>query len=106
MRPKIQHPTNTTTAAAGGGFQRWNSPVPYLFGSLALVLGVIAMALIILACSYRSRSSESSSEEKPEKSVHALQPEMEPRIVVIMAGETKPTHLAKPLAAARRVEEV
>ncbi|KAL0396636.1 UNVERIFIED_CONTAM: protein GLUTAMINE DUMPER 5 [Sesamum calycinum] len=102
MMPKIQHPTNTTTAAAGGGFQRWSSPVPYLFGSLALVLGVIAMALVILVCSYRSPSSE----EKPEKSVHALQPDMEPRVVVIMAGETNPTHLAKPLAARRPVEEV
>ncbi|KAI3462838.1 hypothetical protein Pfo_019501 [Paulownia fortunei] len=108
MRPKIQHPTTTTTpAVAGGGLQRWNSPIPYLFGGLALVLGVISLALIILACSYKNSSSSSeSSNEKSEKPLHALQPEIEPRVVVIMAGETNPTHLAKPVAAARRVEEV
>lgn len=105
MRPNIQHPTTTTPAAAGGGFQRWNSPIPYLFGGLALVLGVVALALIILACAYRNSSSDQSSNEKSNKPAHALQPEMEPRIVVIMAGETKPTYLAKPIAATRRADE-
>ncbi|VAI80657.1 unnamed protein product [Triticum turgidum subsp. durum] len=30
----------------------WQSPVPYLFGGLAAMLGLIALALLILACSY------------------------------------------------------
>ncbi|GMP74670.1 hypothetical protein CsSME_00032031 [Camellia sinensis var. sinensis] len=30
----------------------WHSPVPYLFGGLAAMLGLIAFALLILACSY------------------------------------------------------
>ncbi|EMS45822.1 hypothetical protein TRIUR3_28536 [Triticum urartu] len=30
----------------------WQSPVPYLFGGLAAMLGLIAFALLILACSY------------------------------------------------------
>lgn len=30
----------------------WHSPVPYLFGGLAAMLGLIALALLILACSY------------------------------------------------------
>ncbi|GFQ06585.1 hypothetical protein PHJA_002802500 [Phtheirospermum japonicum] len=69
------------------------------------------MALMIIACSHRNSSlsdDDESSSEKSEKPVHALRPEMEPRIVVIMAGETNPTHLAKPIAAARRAphEEV
>ncbi|CAA3026827.1 Hypothetical predicted protein [Olea europaea subsp. europaea] len=95
------------------GLQRWNSPVPYLFGGLALMLGLIAFALTILACSSRKSSStgESSSdaEEKLAKPFdRVLQPEMEPRIVVIMAGETIPSYLGKPAGAAstRHTEEV
>lgn len=99
MTPNIQHPTTTTPAAAGGGFQRWNSPIPFLFGGLALVLGVVALALMILACAYKNSSPSLSEEEASNKAACALQPEMEPRIVVIMAGETNPTHLAKPIAA-------
>ncbi|KAG6420990.1 hypothetical protein SASPL_117536 [Salvia splendens] len=100
MEANIQHPTTTTAAAADASFQRWNSPIPYLFGGLALVMGVVALALLVLACSYRnSSSSEESSSEKSVKEAPALQPEMEPRIVVIMAGETNPTYLAKPIAA-------
>lgn len=30
----------------------WQSPVPYLFGGLAAMLGLITLALLILACSY------------------------------------------------------
>ncbi|KAL8038488.1 hypothetical protein ABFX02_11G110700 [Erythranthe guttata] len=115
ISPRIQHPTTTTTttmaAAGGSGLQRWNSPIPYLFGGIALMLGAIALALIILACSYRNSSATSSSSEssneKSEKHVDSLQAEAEHRIVVIMAGETNPTHLAKPIAAAaaRRIQE-
>ncbi|XP_047949278.1 protein GLUTAMINE DUMPER 5-like [Salvia hispanica] len=100
MEANIQHPTTTTAAAADAGFQRWNSPIPYLFGAIALVMGVVALALLVLACSYkRSSSGEESSTQKSVKEAPALQPEMEPRIVVIMAGETNPTYLAKPIPA-------
>ncbi|EAZ21955.1 hypothetical protein OsJ_05607 [Oryza sativa Japonica Group] len=30
----------------------WQSPVPYLFGGLAAMLGLIALSLLALACSY------------------------------------------------------
>lgn len=102
MRPKLQHPTNTTTdsAAVAGSPAGGNSTVPYLFGCLALVLGVIALALLILACSYRKIPGHSSNEEKSRLGKHDLQPEMEPR-VVIMAGDTNPTYIATPLAATR-----
>ncbi|KAI3782161.1 hypothetical protein L2E82_12195 [Cichorium intybus] len=30
----------------------WHSPVPYLFGDLAAMLGLIGFALLLLACSY------------------------------------------------------
>lgn len=91
MRPAHNN-TATVTAKAGAKIQTWKSPIPYLFGGLGLMLGIIAVALILLACSYR-KSSPNDAEEKP---LHALQPEMEPKIVVIMAGESNPTYLAKP----------
>ncbi|XP_051114736.1 protein GLUTAMINE DUMPER 5-like [Andrographis paniculata] len=97
MMPKIQQPIAATPAAADGSeYQRWNSPIPYLFGGIAMALGVLALALVILACSYRNSSSSSSEKAAGEESP----PDLEPRMVVIMAGETNPTHLAKPLAAA------
>ncbi|KAJ6421503.1 hypothetical protein OIU84_028803 [Salix udensis] len=52
----------------------WHSPTPYLFGSLGLLMAIIAVALISLACFYcRNHSGNSSSdhdgdddeEEKP-----------------------------------------
>ncbi|PPS09329.1 hypothetical protein GOBAR_AA11312 [Gossypium barbadense] len=38
----------------------WHSPVPYLFGGLAAMLGLIAFALLILACSYWRLSGRNS----------------------------------------------
>ncbi|OWM84695.1 protein GLUTAMINE DUMPER 6-like [Punica granatum] len=76
----------------------WSSPIPYLFGGLGLVLILIAVALIILGCSYKKRSSSSQVEVDDQLVKLAIQPlDMEPRIVVIMAGDDKPTHLAKPV---------
>ncbi|XP_010928629.1 protein GLUTAMINE DUMPER 2 [Elaeis guineensis] len=75
----------------------WHSPVPYLFGGLAAMLGLIAFALFILACSYwkisgyfeggdgdtenRGAGGKAGAEPaaKPQES-------FEPRIVVIMSG--------------------
>ncbi|KAI3784964.1 hypothetical protein L1987_44072 [Smallanthus sonchifolius] len=98
---------NTTAAAAATGF-RWNSPIPYLFGGLALMLTLIACALIILVCSYKkpySSSTSTSSEngagnqEKPSVPEFRveLSPEMEPKIVIVMPGDINPTYLAKPV---------
>jgi len=42
----------------------WRSPTPYLFGSLGLLLAIIAVALTSLACSYY-RNSSGDQEEKP-----------------------------------------
>ncbi|CAI9752779.1 unnamed protein product [Fraxinus pennsylvanica] len=96
---------NATAAVDSVGLQRWKSPVPYLFGGLALMLGLVAFALMILACSSYRKSSNtgesSDAEEKMAKPIdRVLQPEMEQRIVVIMAGETIPSYLAKPAGAA------
>ncbi|KAF8399247.1 hypothetical protein HHK36_015112 [Tetracentron sinense] len=89
-------PTNTTTADFAR-LQRWNSPIPYLFGGLAVMLGLIATALIILACSFRTSSSDSSSDSiaKPVDTPA----DADPKIVVIMAGDDNPTYLAKPVSS-------
>ncbi|XAR51594.1 hypothetical protein NMG60_11006265 [Bertholletia excelsa] len=82
---------------AKGNLWRLNSPIPYLFGGLALVLGLITVALIILACSNRRQASDSSTagddedREKP-KIVEAI--DLEPKILVIMPGDHRPTYLA------------
>uniref|UniRef100_M8BL98 Protein GLUTAMINE DUMPER 3 n=1 Tax=Aegilops tauschii TaxID=37682 RepID=M8BL98_AEGTA len=65
MRPGAQflttsHRAGAPTAAPAHGLingtaaphSTWQSPVPYLFGGLAAMLGLIALALLILACSY------------------------------------------------------
>ncbi|KAL0377656.1 UNVERIFIED_CONTAM: protein GLUTAMINE DUMPER 5 [Sesamum radiatum] len=110
MRPEValQDPPPSAPAPApaplpdDGGLRRWDSPVPYLLGGLGLMLVVVAVALVLLLCSYckSSPSHHQSSYQKSERPLHAFLPEMEPRVVVIMAGETNPTHLAKPIPPA------
>ncbi|KAF3446145.1 hypothetical protein FNV43_RR11324 [Rhamnella rubrinervis] len=86
----------------------WHSPVPYLFGGLAAMLGLIAFALLILACSYwrlsgqlndsQGRRDLEGGEEKEEESGKSVKV-YEEKILVIMAGEKKPTFLATPVCA-------
>ncbi|KAI3468391.1 hypothetical protein Pfo_025054 [Paulownia fortunei] len=87
----------------------WHSPVPYLFGGLAAMLGLIAFALLILACSYwklspgedsSERDVEGGAAEKGESSSHTRAlPVFEEKFLVIMAGEVKPTFLATPMSS-------
>ncbi|GAV60078.1 hypothetical protein CFOL_v3_03609 [Cephalotus follicularis] len=92
--------SNSTIRAVDARFLRSNSPIPYLFGSLALMMGLISLSLIILACSYRKPCliphAPSDDIEKPAKQIELKQPEMEPKIVVLMPGDAHPTYLAKP----------
>ncbi|PWA21284.1 hypothetical protein CTI12_AA629600 [Artemisia annua] len=90
----------------------WHSPVPYLFGGLAAMMGLIAFALLVLACSYwkisghfdhQDRDIESGnvsnntqiSPPQNNNNEHELR-EKEEKLFVIMAGEEKPTFLATP----------
>lgn len=100
MRPiPIIHTTSAGTTAVSAGVHKWNSPLPYLFGGLALMLTLIALALIILACSFKKSMTNSLSENDGENenlskpADHVMEMEMEPRIVVIMAGDEVPTFL-------------
>jgi hypothetical protein len=99
-------------AAAGSvAHSAWHSPVPYLFGGLAAMLGLIAFALLILACSYwklsgyqeggAGRGDEDGSAANGGKpAASELPPPIwEERILVIMAGDVKPTYLATPMSS-------
>ncbi|KAK1372395.1 Glutamine dumper 1 [Heracleum sosnowskyi] len=87
----------------------WNSPVPYLFGGLAAMLGLIVFALLILACSYWKLSGRMQEENDRDLEVGDHKPEnssakdfpvvFEEKIVVIMAGDVKPTFLATPMCS-------
>ncbi|KAJ4958059.1 hypothetical protein NE237_025170 [Protea cynaroides] len=87
----------------------WHSPVPYLFGGLAAMLGLIAFALLILACSYWKLSgylengdgAERDPENGDEKGGDGIKvpPVYEEKIVVIMAGDEKPTFIATPMTS-------
>lgn len=97
--------TNTTSVASP-----WHSPVPYLFGGLAAIMALIALALFMLACSYwrltRITQQESNNDDDDDDDVvkevdddseKKEQPKVyEEKILVIMAGDHKPTFLATP----------
>uniref|UniRef100_A0A0D9WSS1 Protein GLUTAMINE DUMPER 3 n=1 Tax=Leersia perrieri TaxID=77586 RepID=A0A0D9WSS1_9ORYZ len=98
----------------------WQSPVPYLFGGLAAMLGLIAFALLILACSYwklsgyldggdqtgRSAANGDSGEGEKGSAAGASRPAVGFRehVVVIMAGDERPTFLAMPATSRPAVE--
>lgn len=99
MRP-INSVSSTTSQT--NVIKIWKSPIPYLFGGLALMLILISVALVILVCNYKKRgsSSQSSNSDEEMKQVMSKNVEMinsEPEVLVIMAGEAKPTYLAKPI---------
>jgi hypothetical protein len=97
--------------AAAGAHSAWHSPVPYLFGGLAAMLGLIAFALLILACSYWKLSgyleggaargdNDGSSADGTKPAASDLPPPIwEEKILVIMAGDVKPTYLATPMSS-------
>ncbi|XP_073015680.1 protein GLUTAMINE DUMPER 3-like [Primulina eburnea] len=87
----------------------WHSPVPYLFGGLAAMLGLIAFALLILACSYWKLSGHLENQGDGDRDLEAGEadggeakassPVIEEKYLVIMAGQEKPTFLATPMSS-------
>ncbi|KAF8370267.1 hypothetical protein HHK36_031694 [Tetracentron sinense] len=102
-----------TTAPVASSVQNssWHSPVPYLFGGLAAMMGLIAFALLILACSYWKLSGyfENTGESEERRDLENAEDKggetikgssvFEEKIVVIMAGDEKPTFLATPISS-------
>ncbi|KAG0472004.1 hypothetical protein HPP92_016550 [Vanilla planifolia] len=84
----------------------WHSPVPYLFGGLAAMIALIAFALLILACSYWKLSGlfegggddEENGRKDEDASFKPLPSVFEESVVVIMAGDERPTFLATPIS--------
>ncbi|KAF5787550.1 putative protein glutamine dumper [Helianthus annuus] len=92
----------------------WHSPIPYLFGGLAAMMGLVCFALMVLACSYWKLSGyldhnegdvESGSvnadgnlpSENHNNNNNRLELcDIQEKCLVIMAGENKPTFLATP----------
>ncbi|KAL8037246.1 hypothetical protein ABFX02_11G027400 [Erythranthe guttata] len=92
----------------------WQSPVPYLFGGLSAMLGLIAFALLVLACSYWKLSAAGDVENSDDAAAAERDleggggggaanppqpPELEEKYLVIMAGQEKPTFLATPMSS-------
>ncbi|XP_039132089.1 protein GLUTAMINE DUMPER 4-like [Dioscorea cayenensis subsp. rotundata] len=83
----------------------WYSPMPYVFGGLAAMLGLIVVAVLLLVCSYWKRFqhagavSGNTNLEAGMRTVSngddcrkiAANTISEERVLVIMAGDDKPS---------------
>ncbi|CAJ2643695.1 unnamed protein product [Trifolium pratense] len=98
-------PSSSTTSVTHSS---WHSPIPYLFGGLAAMLGLIAFALLILACSYwrlsgqlqddeENNNRNIENEKEGENSTNESVKVYEEKFLVIMAGDQNPTFLATPV---------
>jgi len=83
------------------------SPVPYLFGGVGAMLVLIGFAMVILAWSYfkdcTTVNAEDEDSEKNERTgdmAEVSDEKDEIRVIVIMAGNEKPTFIAKPTSVA------
>jgi hypothetical protein len=76
----------------------WRTSTPYIFLGLAFVMGVIAVALLVLICT-RKKASLSSDEKKAAAARGPVSLDQEPTVVVFMPGDHAPSFLAsaKPL---------
>ena len=93
---------------AGGGARPtslWRTPTPYLFLGFAFMMGLIAVALLVLICTRRKPSSRRGDDEEraaSSSSVRVVLAQLDreaPKVVVVMAGDALPSFLAsaKPL---------
>ncbi|XP_066379080.1 protein GLUTAMINE DUMPER 6-like [Miscanthus floridulus] len=102
MRPERGGGISVKLMGGGGGGppSLWKTPTPYVFLGIAFMMGVIAVALLVLICT-RKKASSSSSDEKAAAAARALVPlDRVPKVVVFMPGDDRaPSFLAsvKPL---------
>ncbi|CAN4088308.1 unnamed protein product [Withania somnifera] len=79
-------------------FWQWNSPIPYFYCGLAVIVVIIAFALIFLIFSRQNSTVHlvyADEEIKKRHQMYFLDPE--PKIVVVFAGNDEPLYIAKPL---------
>ena len=64
-----------------------------------MLLALISVALVVLVCSHIKHASQSLAEGEATKQTmpNKVEIDVEPNILVIMAGDDKPTYLAKPI---------
>ncbi|RLN12423.1 protein GLUTAMINE DUMPER 4-like [Panicum miliaceum] len=103
MRPERGRGAAAELMAGGGGARPslWRTPTPYLFLGFAFMMGLIAVALLVLICTRRKPSRRGDEERAAASSGRGLAPldREAPKGVVIMAGDALPSFLAsaKPL---------
>jgi len=112
----------SSVSAGNSHISVWQSPVPYLLGGVGAMLVLIAVAVTILAWSYfkESTTGHAEDEESNRSSGHLHNVEHgnsgknermedmsnlsdqkdEMRVIVILAGNQKPTCIAKPMSVA------
>lgn len=78
---------------------RGNSLAPYIFGSLAAMFGLVTFALVLVACAYGRTLDNSHPTMDISVKRTTVGEDMEPKIVVIMAGDDNPTFLAEPISS-------
>lgn len=89
-----------SVAPVNHGLENLNSPVLSKICAWEIMLGLIAVSLIVMAYAcYNKQNGSNLCNEEQEKlgKKQVLKPlDMEPKIVVIMAGNENPTFFAKP----------
>ncbi|KAJ1267964.1 hypothetical protein BS78_07G099500 [Paspalum vaginatum] len=116
----LTSPAAPPPAAAALPASPWSSPVPYLFGGLAAMLGLITLALLILACSYwklnnylgtgdasssagPGATDDGDGSKSPAATAAASPVAFADLVAVVMAGEKTPRFLAAPVVRPARV---
>ncbi|KAJ1260003.1 hypothetical protein BS78_10G198900 [Paspalum vaginatum] len=98
--------------ASGGGVARppppslWRTPTPYLFLGFAFLMGLIAVALLVLLCTRRKPSRRGADDDDEAQRAAVLIAPLDredPKVVVFMPGDRHaPSFVAstRPLGAA------
>ncbi|KAK7330242.1 hypothetical protein VNO77_24430 [Canavalia gladiata] len=80
----------------------WNSSASFLYGGLVPIFAIIGLALVVAVCSLRSGGSQRGSfcdcDANNSKGSSTSTQVEDPTVLVILAGEEHPTHLAKPIS--------
>ncbi|XP_051199277.1 protein GLUTAMINE DUMPER 6-like [Lolium perenne] len=88
----------------------WRTPTPYLLLGFALMMGLMAVALLILLCTRPKPSGSSrrgsASEEASARGATMAPLDREPKVIVIMPGDHMPSFIAsaRPFAFATAVD--